>query len=77
MDPVAIQAWLVLIAQVVGLLIQAGASIVDMMPYITMFFKIVNGTPLTPEEEADLNAKHAALTNAALAPLPDPPEDAQ
>lgn len=76
MDPATITAWLGLIAQVIGLLIQAGASIVDMMPYVAMFFKIVNGTSLTPEEEADLMAKHAALTAAALAPLPAPPEDA-
>jgi hypothetical protein len=75
-DPATISSWLTLIAQVISLLIQAGASVIDMMPYVTMFFKIVNGTPLTPEEEADLNAKHAALTAAALAPLPAPPEDA-
>lgn len=76
MDPATITAWLALIAQVVALLINAGANIADMIPYASMFFQIMNGTPLTAAQEADLNAKHASLTTAALAPLTPPPEDA-
>lgn len=76
MDPVTAASWVALIGQVISMMITVGQSVIDMAPYVAMFFQVVAGTPLTPDQQADLNAKHAALTEAALRPLPDAPEGA-
>lgn len=77
MDAATIQSDLALITAVIGLLVQAGEAIAGMIPEITLFFQVINGTPLSAAQQADLNNKHAALTAAALAPLgPAPAGDA-
>lgn len=66
---------LALVIAVMQLMYTAGKALIDMLPVVNMFFQILEGTPLTPEQRADLQARYKEQTDAALAPLTPPTPD--
>lgn len=61
-----------LIFAIITLLVQAGKTMIDMVPEVTALFQVLTGTPLTDDQRAELQARHDTLTEAALRPLTEP-----
>ena len=69
-------AQLKLVFSIILAAIEIGKSINDLLPELQMMMQLFGGTPLSPEQQKQLDDRHAALIAAATAPLPEPPEDA-
>lgn len=76
MNPIAIANAISLVSSVISLATQAGEAWVALQPELEMLKQLAGGTALSDEQRATLMARHAVLTNAALADLGDAPAGA-